>query len=78
VAAVGSCVSGSLVAARVRGLCTVLATKSGAVEDCQSRRIHSRTQELPLAIVMPTLCRNSESDFCLREVLLLLKALEVH
>ncbi len=30
-AAVGSCVSGSLVAARVRGLCTVLVTKSGAV-----------------------------------------------
>jgi hypothetical protein len=28
------CVSGLLVAARVRGLCTVLVTKSGAVEDC--------------------------------------------
>ncbi len=34
-----SCVSGSLVAARVRGLCTVLVTKTGAVADCQSRRI---------------------------------------
>ena len=34
-AAVGSesCVSGSLVAASVRGLCTVLVAKSGAVED---------------------------------------------
>ena len=63
-AAVGSCVPGSLVAARVRGLCTVLVTKSGAVEDCQSWRIQSRTRELPLAIVMLTLCRNS--DFCLR------------
>jgi hypothetical protein len=52
------------VAARVRGSCTVLVTKSGAVEDCQSWRIQSRTRELPLAIVMLTLCRNS--DFCLR------------
>jgi hypothetical protein len=64
VAAVGSCVPGSLVAARVRGLCTVLVTKSGAVEDCQSWRIQSRTRELPFAIVMLTLYRNS--DFCLR------------
>ena len=63
-AAVGSCVSGSLVAARVRRLCTVLVTKSGAVADCQSWRIQSRTWELPLAIVMLTLCRNS--DFFLR------------
>ena len=69
-AAVGSCVSGSLVAARVRGLCTVLLVviKSGAVADCQSCqwRIQSRTRELPLAqaIVMLTLCKNS--DFCLR------------
>ncbi len=63
-AAVGSCVSGSLVATRVRGLCTVLVAKSGAVEDCQSWRIQSRTRELPLATVMLTLCRSS--DFCLR------------
>ena len=34
----------------MRGLCTVLVTKSGAVEDCQSWRIQSRTRELPLAI----------------------------
>jgi hypothetical protein len=64
VAAFGSCVSGSLVPARVRGLCTVLVAKSGAVEDCQSWRVQSRTRELPLAIVMLTLCRNF--DFCLR------------
>ncbi len=36
--------SGSLVAARVRGLCTVLVTKSGAAEDCQSWRIQSSCQ----------------------------------
>ena len=65
-AAVGSCVPGSLVAARVRGLCTVLVTKSGAVADCQSWRIQSRTWELPLAIVMLTLCRNSDFKFFLR------------
>ncbi len=34
-------------------------TKSGAVADCQSCRIQSRTRELPLAIVMLALCRNS-------------------
>ena len=41
----------------MRGLCTVLVTKSGAVEDCQSWRTQPRTRELPLAIVMLTLCR---------------------
>ena len=30
------CSPGSLGAARVRGLCTLLVTKSGAVADCQS------------------------------------------
>ena len=35
-------------------------TKSGAVADCRSWRIQSKTRELPLAIVMLTLCRNSD------------------
>jgi hypothetical protein len=66
VTAVGSCVSGSLVAARVRGWCTVLVIKPGAVAlaDFQSWRIQSRTREFPSAIVMLTLCRNP--DFFLR------------
>ncbi len=42
----------------------LLVTKSAAVADCQSWRIQSRTRELPLAIVMLALCRNS--DFFLR------------
>ncbi len=57
-------VSGSLVVARVRGLCTMLVIESGALADCQSWRIQSKTRELPLAIAMLTLCRNS--DFFLR------------
>ena len=61
-AAVGSCVSESLVAARVRGLCTVLVIKSGAVADCQSWRIQSRTRELPLAIVMLVLGGHRGND----------------
>ena len=60
-------------AARVRGLCTVLVTKSGAVEDCHSRRIPEVENSgatlgyrdvLALADMMLTLCRNS--DLCLR------------
>ncbi len=67
-AAVGSCVSGSLVVARVHGLRTVLVTKSGAVADCHSWRIQSesRTRELlseGLATVMLTLYRNSDFFF---------------
>jgi hypothetical protein len=45
-------------------LCYLLVAKSGAVADCQSWRIQSRTRKLPSAIVTLTLCRNS--DFVLR------------
>ena len=49
VAAIGPCASRSLVAAGVRGSCTVLVTRSGCgVEaSCQSWRIRSSTRELP-------------------------------
>ena len=47
-AAVGSCVSGSLVAARVRGLCTVLVTLKGEWED--------RRGQNPAKSVFPSVC----------------------